>query len=75
MPILGMLSTKALDALRSRVRRRAFASSDQSLQRDVQSAQTAHERVSTADMQAATKVVLEAYRSEAERRRALSAGE
>jgi hypothetical protein len=73
MPILGMLSSKALDALRSRVRRRAFASSDQSLQRDVQSAQTAHECVSTADMQAATRVVLEAYRGEVERRRALTA--
>lgn len=68
-----MLSAKALDALRSRVRRRAFASSDQSLQRDVQSAQTAHDHVSTAEMQAATQVVLEAYRGEAERRRALSA--
>lgn len=72
MPIQVMLSPKALDALRSRVRRRAFTSSDQLLQRDVQSAQTAHERVSTAEMQAATQVVLEAYRGEVERRRALT---
>jgi hypothetical protein len=67
-----MLSEKALDALRSRVRRRAHSSSDQSLERDVQSAATAHERVSTAEMQAAIGVVLEAYRGEVERRRARS---
>jgi hypothetical protein len=70
-----MLSARALDALRSRVRRRAFASSDQSLERDAQSAQAAHERVTTAEMQAAFTVVVEAYRGEVERRRALSAHE
>jgi hypothetical protein len=37
--------------------------------------QTAHECVSTAEMQAATQVVLEAYRGEVERRRALTADE
>ena len=66
----AMLSPRSLDALRSRTRRRAFGSTDNSLQLDAHSAETARELASTEEMQAAFSVLSEIYRGEVERRRA-----